>query len=108
MFINSLPLQTLREKMYNGKKDDPFSDYNFAVYNKFAALHKLPYAWVVKYGSIWHRYKKYVQGGGAVGSDILDGVWESIDEDNLFDPVSSPEKQHHTRYLREQGLPMCP
>ena len=89
MFINSLPLQTLREKMYNGKKDDPFSDYNFAVYNKFAALHKLPYAWVVKYGSIWHRYKKYVQGGGAVGSDILDGVWESIDEDNLFDPVSS-------------------
>jgi len=85
MFINSLPLQTLREKMNSGKKDEPFSDYNFAVYNKFAALHKLPYAWVVKYGSIWHRYKKYVQ----TQTDILDGVWESIDEDNLFDPVTS-------------------
>lgn len=85
MFVNSLPLQTLREKMNNGRKDDPFNDYNFAIYNKFAALHKMPYAWIVKYGSIWHRYKTYVK----TETDILDGIWDSIDEDVLFDPTNS-------------------
>ena len=85
LFVNSLPLQTLREKMNRGKIDEPFGDYNFAVYNKFAALHKLPYAWVVKYGSIWHRYKKYVQ----QQVDILDDIWKPINENTLFDPVTS-------------------
>ena len=85
LFVNSLPLQTLREKMNSGKIGEPFNDYNFAIYNKFAALHKMPYAWIVKYGSIWHRYKTYVK----TETDILDGIWESIDEDSLFDPVTS-------------------
>jgi len=85
LFLNSLPLQTLREKMNSGKVDEPFNDYNFAIYNKFSALHKLPYAWVVKYGSIWHRYKKFQKNEG----DILDGVWKSINENSLFDPQNS-------------------
>lgn len=85
LFLNSLPLQTLREKMNNGNREEPFNDYNFAIYNKFSALHRLPYAWVVKYGSIWYRYKKYVQ----TQTDILDKVWENIDEDKLFDPETN-------------------
>jgi len=81
MFLNSLPLQTLREKMNHGITGQ-FNDYNFAIYNKFGALHKMPYAWVVKYGSIWHRYKTYIN----EGIDILDDVWKSVDEDALYDP----------------------
>jgi len=91
LFINSLPLQTLREKMNKGKGNPKgeFNDYNFAIYNKFGALHKMPYSWVVKYGSIWYRYKKYITDG----IDILDDVWTNIDEDKLYDPLSqSPSK----------------
>lgn len=91
LFLNSLPLQTLREKMNNGKKEEPFNDYNFAIYNKFSALHKLPYAWVVKYGSIWYRYKKYIQ----TNTDILGDVWKKIDEDKLFDPETNQKNRKY-------------
>lgn len=92
LYINSLPLQTLREKMNSGNPTDPFDDYNFAIYNKFAALHKLPYAYVVKYGSIWHRYKEFVKNG----VDILDEVWKPINEDSLFDPINSSKSTKYT------------
>ena len=84
LFLNSLPLQTLREKMNKGKGNPKgeFNDYNFAIYNKFGALHKMPYAWVVKYGSIWYRYKKYIN----EGIDILDDVWTNVDQNSLYDP----------------------
>ena len=75
LFLNSLPLATLREKFLNG-------DYASATFNKYAAIHKLPAAWVYKMGSIWHRYKTFHQ----TGVDILDDVWTSIDEENLYDP----------------------
>ena len=91
MYLNSLPLQTLREKMNSGLESS-FKDYNYAIYNKFGALHKLPYAWVVKYGSIWHRYKKFIQ----EGVDILDNVWTSIDEDVLYDPLSQSSSKLET------------
>lgn len=93
MYLNSLPLQTLREEINTGtvgaltalSGDVPKGKYNFAIYKKFAALHKLPYSWIVKYGSIWHRYKNYVNNK----IDILDDVWVSIDEDSLYDPLST-------------------
>ena len=101
MYLNSLPLQTLREEMNAGvlgalqsvansqNGDEKKGRYNFATYNKFAALHKLPYSWIVKYGSIWHRYKNYVNNN----VDILDDVWGSINEDLLYDPFSqTPSK----------------
>lgn len=94
MYVNSLPLQTLREKMNHGKGNPSgeFNDYNFAIYNKFGALHKMPYAWVVKYGSIWYRYKKYIN----EGVDILDDVWTSVDEDSLYDPTNQLKQKTYT------------
>jgi len=83
LFINSLPLATLREK-YRTKNDSDDLNYIFATLKKFGAVHKLPYAWVLKYGSIWHRYKKYVE----TNVDILDSVWTPFNYVKNFDPVT--------------------
>jgi len=86
LFLNSLPLSTLREKYKkydNGVSED--LDYIFASLKKFGALHNLPYAWIVKLGSVWHRYKKYVNSG----VDILDSVWKNFDYVTNFDPITS-------------------
>jgi len=89
LFINSLPLSTLREKYknYTGNQSvysDESLDYIFASMKKFAAVHKVPYAWVLKIGSIWHRYKKYVN----TNVDILDNCWKNFDYVKNYDPVS--------------------
>jgi len=89
LFINSLPLSTLREKYktYTGNQSvysDESLDYIFASMKKFAALHKVPYPWVLKIGSIWHRYKKYIN----TNVDILDNCWKDFDYKNNYDPLS--------------------
>lgn len=89
LFINSLPLSTLREKYktYTGNQSvysDESLDYIFASMKKFATLHKVPYPWVLKIGSIWHRYKKYIN----TNVDILDNCWKDFDYKNNYDPIS--------------------
>jgi len=86
LFINSLPLATLREK-YNNKTYGNTTDlsYIFATLKKFGAIHKLPYAWILKYGSVWHRYKKYVE----TGVDILNNSWKDFDYVKNFDPTTN-------------------
>ena len=90
LFINSLPLSTLREKFksYTGSDaqySDESLDYIFASLNKFAALHKMPYAWILKMGSIWNRYKTYIE----TGNDILTNCWKNFDYVKNFDPVTN-------------------
>ena len=86
LFLNSLPLATLGEtyKTYSTNQTQEL-DYLFATFKKFGALHKLPYAWVLKYGSIWHRYKKKVENN----IDILTDVWKNFDYLDNYDPVTS-------------------
>ena len=83
LFINSLPLSTLREK-YRTKDDSDDLSYIFATLKKFGGIHKLPYAWVLKYGSIWHRYKKFIE----TNVDILDSVWQPFNYVKNFDPIT--------------------
>ena len=86
LFLNSLPLSTLREKyksLTNNQSED--LDYIFASLKKFGAVHKLPYAWILKMGSIWYRYKKYVE----TGIDILDNSWKNFDSLTNYDPGTS-------------------
>ena len=52
---------------------------------KFDAIHKLPYVWVLKYGSIWHRYKKFKR----EGVDIISDIWVDFNYSNNFDPINS-------------------
>lgn len=93
LFLNSLPISTLREKYktYDGGLNTEL-DYIFATLKKFGATHKLPYPLIVKLGSIWHRYKKYVNDG----VDILDDVWKNFDYVTNFDPVTSATTKNYT------------
>jgi|688.fasta_scaffold10574_6 hypothetical protein len=84
--INSLPLATLKEKYLKYENGtNILQDYIFATIKKFGAIHKLPYAWILKYGSIWHRYKKFIESG----VDILDESWKDFDRVPNYDPITS-------------------
>ena len=97
LFLNSLPLATLREKYTSepstwknpDKEEETKLNYIFATLKKFGAIHNLPYAWILKYGAIWHRYKKWVE----TGNDIIAPIWTSMNYVDNYDPVTnSPTK----------------
>ena len=92
LFLNSLPLATLREKFkeYDSGSSSPEKnfkelDYISSSLKKFGAIHKLPYAWILKYGGIWHRYKTFVE----TNVDILDTCWQPFDYEYNYDPSNS-------------------
>jgi len=95
LFLNSLPLSTLREKFKDDNKTTPPSatdlDYIYAAIKKFGAIHKVPYAWILKIGSIWHRYKKFVNDE----VDILDSVWTGTSYTTNFDPTTSAKTRNY-------------
>jgi hypothetical protein len=85
LFLNSLPLTTLKEKyksLITGNVSD--LDYMFATFKKFGSVHRLPYAWVLKYGSIWHRYKNWIE----TGFDFMTVPWDNFDYTNNYDPIT--------------------
>ena len=84
LFLNSLPLATLREK-YKSISGNTVTelDYISSCFKKFGAVHKIPYAWILKYGSIWYRYKTYKQ----TGTDILRTAWKNFDYSNNYNPI---------------------
>jgi hypothetical protein len=89
LLLNSLPFSTLREKYKTitapeSNEAEVSLDYIFATLTKFGGVHKLPYAWILKYGSIWYRYKKYIE----TGVDILDSVWTNLPANNYYSPTS--------------------
>lgn len=114
LFINSLPLATLREKYKSSIGSFPttnqtslnqaiqtlqqFSpnytelDYIASCFKKFGAIHKLPYAWILKIGSLWYRYKTYKNSG----VDILDSAWKDFDYKTNFDPITSSDTKTYT------------
>ena len=85
LFLNSLPLSTTLEK-YITKKDttQEYLNYIASCFTKFSGVHKLPYMWVLKYGSIWNRYKTFIE----KNEDFLDSSWTNINYQNLYDPVN--------------------
>lgn len=95
-FINSLPLATLREKYKTFSNNSVTDlDYIFATIKKFGAIHKVPYAWVLKIGSVWHRYKTYIE----TGNDILSNTWTGFSYTNNFDPITNnPSKTYSFTY----------
>jgi len=87
LFLNSLPLATLKDKYKTYTSDGSVvtNSYILPSLKKFGAIHEVPYAWVLKYGAIWHRYKKFKSDG----VDILDGIWDNTDYIGNYDPASS-------------------
>lgn len=84
LFINSLPLANLKER-YKTKGETRELDYIASCFKKFGAIHKMPYAWVLKMGSVWYRYKTYKQSN----VDILDSAWTDFNYRTNFDPITS-------------------
>lgn len=93
LYLNSLPLSTLREKFKSFNDNITTElDYIFAGFNKYSAIHRIPYLWILKYGSIWHRYKKYHE----QSVDILDDIWDDFDYVNAYDPVTNNREKSYT------------
>ena len=84
LLLNSLPLATLRER-YKTKDTLADLDYIASSLKRFGAIHKMPYPWILKLGSIYHRYKRVVQDS----VDILDTCWTNFDYVKNFDPVGN-------------------
>ena len=93
LYLNSLPISTLREKFKSFNSSILTEEnYLFATLNKFSAIHKLPYHFILKYGSIWHRYKKFKN----ENIDILDDIWKDFDYKKGYDPNGSNTSKLYT------------
>ena len=85
LFLNSLPLSTLREKYLSLENDiNKPGDYIFAGLRKFGAIHRLPLFWILKIGSIWHRYKTFFN----TNQDIITPVWTDFNYLENYDPIT--------------------
>ena len=121
-FLNSLPIATLREryKSFNNNATTDL-DYVSATLNKFGAVHKLPYAWILKYGSIWHRYKVWKETGVDIISNSTNDDWTNFDYTSNYDPltkntttqyqvsvkdISVPSATNVTTIILEQNIPV--
>ena len=102
LFLNSLPLGTLREKYKtyeSGAVND--LDYIFMSLKKFGAVHRLPYVWILKYGSIWHRYKEWVE----TGNDIINNDWSNFDYTTNYDPITlATNKSYNLNITEPNGV----
>ena len=88
LFLNSLPLATLRERYKSRNLTAPMDDeldYIFATIKKFGGVHSVPKIWLAKLGSIWYRYTNYIENN----KDILDAVWVNFDYKKNWDPANS-------------------
>ena len=101
MYLNSLPLITTKEKIKDITDNVTTDlDYLAATFNKFSSIHQVPYAWVLKYGSIWHRYKTYVE----KNIDILEDTWKDFDYTIAYDPTTASTSTKYT-ILNYSGVP---
>ena len=81
LFLNSLPLEDTRGYLIDFEKEEDVESLATTL-KKFSAIHQIPYSLLLKFGSVWHRYKKYEE----EGIDILDDVWKDFDYKKYYDP----------------------
>lgn len=100
LFLNSLPVATLKEKYktLDGATTKEL-DYIASCFKKFGAIHKIPYVWILKLGSNWHRYKKFKE----TGIDFLKTCWTDFDYIKNYSPISGSASQTYGfKYQNEQ------
>jgi len=105
LFLNSLPLATLREKyqtqfLNSSTAVSAQRDYISATMTRIGTIQTLPKLWVYKIGSIWHRYKEKLENG----IDIIDDVWTDIDANSLFDPLNNNPEKNYTLTISGQSV----
>ena len=75
LFLNSLPLPTLREKaLYHDGNNHEFGNYISQMFNQMPAIHNLPVSLILRIGSVWWRYKQEVQ----TQTDPLTSIWGNV------------------------------
>lgn len=75
LFLNSLPLPTLREKvLYKDGDNYEFGNYISQMFNQMPAIHNLPISLILRIGSVWWRYKTEVQ----TQVDPLNSIWGNV------------------------------
>ncbi len=90
LFLNSLPFVDLETKfdytLSNGKKIEDLTVSH--VFKELSASHYLPYHLILKWGSIYHRYKKYLKEGiDILGEYVPQQRIGFIDSNNNVIPV---------------------
>ena len=95
LFINSLPLSTLRER-YRNDNGTTGEDLDFiaSTFRKFGAVHAVPKLWIVKIGSIWSRYKHWIENNET--NDYMSSVFTDFNAPLNYDPVSSDPTKEYT------------
>lgn len=76
LFLNSLPLKDLDDFMDTDNKIRMSS-----MFKEIGATHFIPYYTILKWGAIYHRYKKYLTDG----EDILNGF---LNSSNITQPIN--------------------
>lgn len=86
LLLNSLPFLDLDDQI-SYSKGAPFATKSIlmsSLFREVASTHFVPYHLLLKWGSIYHRYKKYI----IDGTDILDGC---IDGSNLTQIINGSD-----------------
>ncbi len=68
LLLNSLPFKDLEDSVLGGTSKVKLS----ALFREMGATHFIPYHLICKWGSIYHRYKKYLQENVDILENILD------------------------------------
>ena len=83
LFLNSLPISSPSSQYIDSNQVT--RNYIGPSLKKYGAIHSLPKMFVCKIGSLWHRYKTYVE----TGVDILSECLEPFNENQNYDPVNA-------------------
>lgn len=85
LFLNSLPFKdlddTITYKSDKGTSSTSKEVLMSTIFREIGATHFIPYHLMLKWGSIYHRYKTYITNG----IDIIDNITDKFDGDLMFD-----------------------
>ena len=103
LFLNSLPLASLKEK-YKSLENNESSDLDYiaSCLKKFGAVHKLPYAWILKMGSVYHRYKVFKE----TNIDIINTAWTNFDYLKNYSPIQGTTTQTYNVKVGTETKPI--
>jgi hypothetical protein len=101
LFLNSIPISSPSNK-YLDTDGGVERNYIGPSLKKYGAIHSLPKMFVCKIGSIWHRYKTYIQDG----VDILENCLIPFNENQSYDPVNSDTTKVYNFTINGQNTPI--
>ena len=84
LLLNSLPFKDLEDLIV----DTPINKLRMAtMFKEIGAIHYVPYFLILKWGSIYHRYKNYIYTGTDILNPFLDtnGITKPINGSEFFD-----------------------